>query len=525
VSTVILRNVSFGYTSPHHDVFEHLDLLIDTNWRAGLVGRNGRGKTTLLKLIARDLVPQSGEVTHALRTRYFPFRPPDPEVTVFDVVKTAVAPFTAWERRMEALLGAGDDASLAEYAEVLVRFEAHGGYSIDARITTALARLELSLLAERLFSTLSPGERTRALIASLFVGDGSYALIDEPTNHLDLAGRDLLASFLAEQRGFLLVSHDRAFLDRCIDHVVALRPRDVAVHRTNYTEFRSIEQARLDLEARRSAGLKREIRSLERASHARREGALARERDKAPHVDKGYVGHRAAKQMKRAIAIERRIERHIAERRTLLRDAEKQRTLGLTPATSRARPLIVANNFSASRSGRRIFDPVSFSVSAGDRIAILGPNGSGKSTLIEAIRGADTAGEGVLSIAGGVRIVTALQIPAWREGSLAEHLGEVGLDRVRFFHVMAALGVRGQTLEKPLETLSDGERKKIELARTLVTPADLLVWDEPLNYVDLESREQLEDLVLDAEPSLLFVEHDRYFIERVATDVLYVASA
>src|SRR5262245_19232936 len=214
MSTIICRNLSFSHPAPATDVFNHLDLLIDTQWRAGLVGRDGRGKTTLMKLIARELTPDSGELIHALTTQYFPFSPDNAAASAFTIVKNAVAPFDAWERELEGLLADGGDQAISDYADLVSRYERNGGYTIDARVAQALDRLDIDAIKQqRPFASLSGGEQTRALIASLFVTDGSYPLIDEPTNHLDLAGREIVADYLADQRGFLVVSHDRAFLD------------------------------------------------------------------------------------------------------------------------------------------------------------------------------------------------------------------------------------------------------------------------------------------------------------------------
>ena len=382
-------------------------------------------------------------------------------------------------------------------------------------------------MLERPFATLSPGEQTRALIASLFVADGtggeaamSYALIDEPTNHLDLDGRELLAEFLSEQSGFLLVSHDRAFLDRCIDHVVALGPGGPTVVRTSYSQWRELERQRIQSEARRNEGLKREIKSLARAAHARREGALARERDKGPHTDKGFIGRRAAKQMKRAVSIERRVERRVAERRSLLRNVDKPRRLKLDTAAGAVDRLVVANNLTVVRGGRPLFAPVSLKLGRGDRLAILGHNGCRKDRACSArCAGKQIDVRGVVKRARGLRIAIAAQNPQW-SGRIEDRLRDGAIDRERFFNVMGSLGVPGEVLAKPLDTLSAGEQKKLELARTLTMPADILVWDEPLNAVDVESREQLEALVADAAPTLVFVEHDRWFIEAVATAIV-----
>jgi len=252
VSTIICRRLSFGYVGSATDVFTDLDLIVDTRWRSALVGRNGRGKTTL-------------------------------------------AAFAALE---------------SDYRQL-------GGYEIDARVESELGDLGIhERLQARPFVDLSGGEQTRCLLAGLFALDSGFALIDEPTNHLDLGGRELLADYLSNKPGFLLVSHDRAFLDACADHVIALNPDTSETHRLSFSDWRSHYLQRLDEQALTNKALKKEFRRLETTAGERRRGSLKREADKGAHVDKGYIGARAARQMKRAIAAERRANETVQSRNT-----------------------------------------------------------------------------------------------------------------------------------------------------------------------------------------------------------------
>lgn len=236
MATIICRGLAFGYDGTESDVFKDLELVIDTGWRAALAGRNGRGKTTLLRLIHGDLVPDRGTIERSAATSYFPPPMDGPTLPARQAVKDAIAPYRRWEAEMESLLVDGGDMALARYGDLLAAYQEAGGYAIDARIETELAALDIAEeLWRRPFSSLSGGEQTRCLLAGLFAQPHGYALIDEPTNHLDGEGRRLLARYLRTKAGFLLVSHDRAFLDTCCDHVVALNPDTVEVQRTSFS--------------------------------------------------------------------------------------------------------------------------------------------------------------------------------------------------------------------------------------------------------------------------------------------------
>jgi lincosamide and streptogramin A transport system ATP-binding/permease protein len=528
VSTIICRGLSFGFDGSETDIFDRLDLTIDSHWRTALVGRNGRGKTTLLRLLAGELVPDSGEIETSVGCRLFTGQPDDGGLTGWQAAKSAAGPFLRWELTLERLLGEGDERSLEEYGELEIRFREAGGYQIDAGLDRELDALQINMaLRSRPFDRLSGGEQTRCLLAGLFTVEQAFPLIDEPTNHLDLDGRRKLSEYLAGKEGFLLVSHDRAFLDACVDHVVALNPDTVEVHRTAFSVWRASYLARLREQARANESLKKEIRRHETTAAARRAGAEARESDKAPHTDKGFIGARAARQMKKAINAERRAERAAESRRESLLDVEKAYPLKLPEmpeGVSASTPLVAATNLVVIR-GEPLFAPVSFKLVAGDRLAVLGPNGCGKTSLLELVAGSPIDYTGTLTRPGQVRFSTASQLPRWRTGDLAERLAGAGIELTRFRQIMAALGVRGAVLEQPLETLSQGQLKKIELARSLMEPAHLLIWDEPLNYIDVETREQIESLLVEDRrraPALISVEHDAEFIERTATSVLHL---
>ena len=522
MSTIICRGLSFGYDGPEPNVFTNLDLVIDTGWRSALVGRNGRGKTTLLRLVHGDLAPDRGSVERGVATRRFPCMPADPGLSAFDAARDAAGPFRRWEAEMGRLLDACDDAaSLERYSALQARYQEAGGYEIDADVSRELDALDIGTdLRQRPFRILSGGERTRCLLAGLFARDEGFVLVDEPTNHLDRAGRALLAAYLNAKPGFLMVSHDRAFLDACVDHVIALNRDTVETRRTTFSVWRREYRWRLTAQEIANADLRRDIARLEASARHRRAGAMKRESEKNAGVDSGFASARAARQMKRAIAIERRAEKAVEARRATLSDVEKSYavTFGST-GKRRSRPLVSATNLVVHR-GRALFEPASFQVASGDRLAIVGPNGSGKTSLAELVAGVSFSCEGAFMRPGFVTVSHAAQQPRWMRGLLRARLDDDCIDESRFRRVMAALGVTGRVLERPIETMSFGQQKKIELARSLVNPADLLIWDEPLNFIDIDAREVIEDAVLRDAPALVFIEHDASFVDRVATEAV-----
>ena len=517
MSTIVCRELSFGYDGSERNVFNRLDLVIDTGWRSALVGRNGRGKTTLLRLIHGELAPDRGTIERAVVTRCFPCLPSSPAVSGFDAAKDAAGPFRRWEAEMDRLLDAGDDDALKRYGALQVRFQDAGGYGIDADIARELAALDVGTTVwQRRFRDLSGGERTRCLLAGLFARDEGFVLIDEPTNHLDRAGRAHLAAYLNTRPGFLLVSHDRTFLDACIDHVIALNRDTVETLRTTFSVWREHFHQRLAAQEIRNAELRKDIARLETSARHRRAAAMKRESDKTAHVDKGFVGARAARQMKRAIVIERRAEKSIQARKATLADTEKSYALTLASGgVQRSRALVAATNLVVHRNGA-LFEPVSFRVAPGDRLAIIGPNGCGKTSLADLIAGASLGYEGSFSRPSSVTVAHACQQPRWTRGPLRKRLADDGLDETRFRRIMAALGVSACVLERPIESMSFGQQKKIELARSIAKPADLLIWDEPLNFIDVDAREVVEQAVLRDTPTLVFVEHDATFLDRVS---------
>ncbi len=526
---LICRGVSFSYDGAEHAVFNDLNLVIDTNRRTALVGANGRGKTTLLKLLAGALAPDDGAIERPLPCTLFTETVAGAATTTWEAAKQRAGPFLALEAQINALLDAGDEASLARYGELEASYRNLGGYDVDTRLERELTALGLTPRQwPSPLNTLSGGEQTRCQLAGLFAARG-YPLIDEPTNHLDLDGRQQLAAYLATKAGFLLVSHDRAFVDAATEQLIALNRDTVEHHRLSFTAWRETLRQRLAAQASQNAELRKEIRQLDTAARARRAGAAAREDDKRAGGrtrqpserggDTGFIGARAARQMKRALAAEQRAERAAQARRDTLVDVEKDYPLklppALTPPTSRS-PMVRCRDVTIVRGGP-LFEPVTFEIAPGERLALQGPNGCGKSSLLALLAGDPMDHRGAVTMQPRLKIQRVCQQPRWTQGLLRTKLATAEADEARFRQIMAALGVRGQVLDQPLEHLSQGQLRKVELARAFTQPAHLLLWDEPLNYLDVETRERVAQAMLQTSAGMLFVEHDERFVDAVAT--------
>lgn len=494
MSLIHVKNLSFTYEDSFDPVFENVTFQIDTDWKLGFIGRNGRGKTTFLKLLAGGL-EYSGSIVSSVDFEYFPYRVSAPDLLTYEIAEQIIPAKEQWELIRELSL-------LHTDAEILYRP----------------------------FSTLSYGEKTKVLLAALFLKDHAFLLIDEPTNHLDAAAREKVAEYLARKKGFILVSHDRDLLDRCTDHVLVLNRRTIEVRKGNFSAWYNDKSARDALEQKQNDRLKKDIQKLkESARQAARwsdkiESTKTGSRIAGLKPDRGHIGHQAARMMKRSKSLERRLEDAAHEKEKLLRDIESADELKLNPLHFHSRRLVSVRDLSIRYPGAKapLFDGFSMEICSGDRIALSGKNGCGKSSLIRLILGEDVPHTGSVYVAGGLRVSYISQDTSHLSGALGEFAFRYGLDSTLFLAVLRKLGLEREQFDKKIEDYSEGQKKKVLLAKSLCEPAHLFIWDEPLNYIDIFSRIQLEELILSAGPTMLFVEHDRTFREKTATKIIEI---
>jgi lincosamide and streptogramin A transport system ATP-binding/permease protein len=521
IAIIHFRSLSFQYEGSTQPLFSNLNLELDSAWRLGFIARNGRGKTTLLRLLSGAL-PYQGKIVSPLGFAYFPYAVKDETLPALEVAREAIAPFRALEATMAS--AQNDPARLNEYAEALESYTRADGFAIDAMIKAEAGKLDLAQqILERPFSSLSHGERTKLLLAALFLRHDSLLLIDEPTNHLDLEGRAALARYLRGKNGFILVSHDRSLLDSTIDHVLSInRDGSFSIEQGNYSSWQRNKDLQDAFELAQNEGLKKQISALNESAREKAGWSEKIERGKigSHTADRGYVGHKAAKMMKRSKAIERRIERAADEKSRLLQRVEEGGDLKLSPLAHPARRLILAQDLSIDYGSGPLFAPLSFELMQGESLCLKGRNGSGKSSLVKLILGEKIPHAGTLTLASGLALSIAQQDASGLSGPLPRFVQEQGIDQSLFFTILRKLGFERAQFETSLSGFSQGQKKKCLLAASLCKPAHLYIWDEPLNYVDLPSRLQIERLLLDFRPTLLFIEHDAVFAGQIATKTI-----
>ena len=481
MSLISVNHLTFAYEGSFDNIFEDASFRFDTDWKLGFIGRNGRGKTTCLRLL-QGMYEYRGQINAPIEFSYFPFEVQDPYRKTLDVLVEISPELLLWRIERELSL-----------------------LKIDAEVLS------------RPFETLSPGERTKALLAALFQRENNFLLIDEPTNHLDLRGRELLSAYLNTKKGFLLVSHDRNFLDGCIDHTLSINKATIEVQKGNFSSWQHNKALRDSFELSQNETLKKDIARLNEAAQRTAQWSDTVERGKKSAADSGYVGHKAAKMMQRAKATESRMERAVKEKEKLLKNIERADSLAVKPVPYFKETLLSAAELSLSYGERKVFENVGFTLSRGERLSLCGKNGCGKSSLLKLVLGESLPYTGTLRVGSGLIVSYVPQDTGFLSGDLKEFARNSRVDESLFKAILRKLDFSREQFEKDMRDFSAGQKKKVLIAKSLCEQAHLYVWDEPLNYVDVLSRIQIEELLLDCKPTMLFVEHDAAFVENVAT--------
>lgn len=371
------------------------------------------------------------------------------------------------------------------------------------------------------YSTLSGGEQTKLKLAAVFAQPDCFVLLDEPTNHLDVHGRRQVAAYLQGQRGgFIATSHDRLFLDQVVDHIMAIERQQIVVEQGNYSSYLSQKQRRDETAIKQNEQLHQSIARLQQARQQRQQWASNAEREKQhnSHADKGFIGAKAAKMMKKAVILDQRVSEQVEQKRGLLNEVETVVPLTINVQPTHHDPLLNLSHVGLAINGRQLFADLSLAIHPHQQVALCGDNGSGKSSLLMAIghRFAGTV-SGNIELAHGIQVSVVWQHYTGFRGNLRQFAAAKQVPYSTLLNMLRKLGMERATFATPIEKMSMGQQKKVELARSLVEPAQLYLWDEPLNYLDLVNQDQLIRLIKDVRPPLLFVEHDRHFITEVAT--------
>lgn len=490
MSEIKIINLTFGYEGHYDNVFENVNFQIDTNWKLGFIGRNGRGKTTFLNLLLGKY-HYTGVISSNVTFEYFPYHVKDISQYTIDVMHEICPESEDWE-------------FLKEISKLAVDSEA----------------------LYRPFETLSNGERTKVLLAALFTGSERFLLIDEPTNHLDIEARKQVGEYLQRKKGFILVSHDRELLDKCIDHILSINRNNIEVQQGNFSTWWNNKQMQDKFELAENEKLRKDIIRLSDA--ARRSANWSDKVEKTKNgtrnsglkLDKGFVGHKAAKMMKRAKSLENRMHSAIEMKSGLLKNIEQTSSLKISPLSYSKRTLITASSLALYYGDVRICNEINFQLHPGERIAVTGRNGCGKSTLLKLIYGENIQHSGTLDIDSKLKISYVSQDTSDLKGSLTAYAEQYMIDESLLKAILRKMGFERIQFEKDIENFSEGQKKIVLIARSLCEQAHLYIWDEPLNYIDVITRMQIEELILEYKPTMLFVEHDSIFEQKIATNTI-----
>ncbi|MDU2869149.1 ATP-binding cassette domain-containing protein [Veillonella sp.] len=461
MSTIKIENLNFSYYGYVNPVFENVSFSFDTNWKIGLIGRNGIGKSTLFKLLLNQETYQ-GKISKDVDFIKFPPNLSDTSKLGIELYKELISDEEEWRLFRELNL-----------------------LNVDEN------------LVYRGFETLSKGEQTKILLAILFTREDGFLLIDEPTNHLDMDGRKIVSEY-----------------------------NSIDVQSGNFTSWHENKLMKDQFEISENEKLRKEIKRLKEAARQSKNWSYKIENTKngvkvsGVKPDKGHIGHQSAKMMKKSKNLENRQNKAIEKKQNLLKDIETKESLLLHPLHHHKNSLILVRNLSLYYGERQILSDVNFDIKQGDIVAIYGGNGSGKSTLIKILLGLNHEYVGDVKLASNLKISYIPQDTSNLTGHLNEYIHKQGVDETLCKTILRKLDFARELFEMDMKNYSDGQKKKVLIAVSLSKPAHIFVWDEPLNYIDVISRIQIEEIIKEAKPTLIFVEHDKRFVEDIANKTI-----
>ena len=489
-----ISNLSFRYDDSSENIFNNLNLNLDSTWKLGLVGRNGRGKTTFLNLL-RGKLHGLGDIQTRLNFSYYPIKIADPaNITLYELQKQAN--FEEWE--------------------------------LDRELN--LMNVNPDLLWQP-FNTLSGGEQTKVLLALSFTNKDSFALIDEPTNHLDEDSRQEISNYLGKhEKGYIVVSHDRDFLNQVTDHILAIENTEIHLYQGNFATYEDTKQKRDEFNRERNQKLKGEINELHQQKEqfyhwAQKVEARKNIGRKYQHVlnrrtrlNKGAIGHAAAKMMKKSINARDRMDHKIQAKQGLMTNIEDIPELSMNFKANYHSTLLEIQHLDLQIDGKSLFKGLNLVVKNHGVVSLEGRNGSGKSTFLKMLldKAPTVKYQGKYELADGLSISYLPQDFTEYKGTLHNFAYEHKISYEELLNNLKKMGFPRASFVTPIEEMSMGQQKRVALAKSLVEPADLYLWDEPANYLDVFNQDQLIELLKKIKPAMLLIEHDEYFIEQVA---------
>lgn len=497
-------------------LFDNINIQVDEKDRIALVGRNGAGKSTLLKILVGEEAPTSGEIntkrdlslSYLAQDSRFESENTifDEMLHVFDDVRSMESRLRKMEMQMAELTGDAFDKLMSDYDRLSEEFRVKGGFTYEAEIKAILNGFKFDeSMWQMKISELSGGQNTRLALAKMLLEKPELLVLDEPTNHLDIETIAWLENYLVNYPGALIiVSHDRYFLDKVATVTLDLTKHSLDRYVGNYSKFMDLKAGKLALEAKNYEKQAKEIAKLEdfvqrnlvRASTTKRAQARRKQLEKMERLDKPSAGQKSANMTFHADKVSGNV-------------------------------VLTVTDAAIGYDDQILSEPINIDVKKFDAIAIVGPNGIGKSTLIKSIMGQIPFIKGTSTYGANVEVgyYDQTQSHLTRTNTVLDELWNdfSTTPEVEIRNRLGAFLFSGDDVKKSVSMLSGGERARLLLAKLSMQNNNFLILDEPTNHLDIDSKEVLEDALIDFDGTLLFVSHDRYFINRVATKVLEIS--
>jgi ATPase subunit of ABC transporter with duplicated ATPase domains len=496
-------------------IFENVTFDVKSKDRIGLLGRNGTGKTTLMKIMAGLEDYQAGQVSKrkGLTIGYLEQIPNyEDDNTVLDVLNEAFRGLNELKLQMEELEKSfdslkGDElkAAINKYSSIHDIYELSGGYSIKEKLNRILFGLEISEdMQKRRFNQLSGGEKTRVILGKILLEEPELLLLDEPSNHLDIKSIEWLEEYLSSYDGtMVIVSHDRYFLDRIVNRIIELDSDGVDIYIGNYSKYVAEKELRFILAMKEYENQQRKIKKMEEQIQRYRIWGEMRDSDKM---------YKRAKELEKRLEKIDRIKKPVVDK--------KSADFRLKGIERTGNEVIKVSNIKKSFGSKELFKDASFTLFYKDSMCILGENGTGKSTILKIILNEISPDEGEVKIGFKVKIGYLPQEVSFdkEDISIVDYFSyHYGISFGEARRELAKILFTGDDVYRHINTLSGGEKSRLKIGMLIYEKVNTLILDEPTNHLDIESREVLEESLINYEGSLLFVSHDRYFTDKIAT--------
>jgi len=499
-------------------IFENITLDIKKGEKIGIVGKNGVGKTTLMKILVNEEYADDGEIyiRSGSRVGYLEQIPDyDDSIIGMDILYLAFTDLykikdemKELEKKLKDTLDENHDRILKAYGKMEEKYELRGGYRIDEKLSKVIGGLGIEELVKRKFNTLSGGEKTKIILGKVLLEEPDLLLLDEPTNHLDMSSVEWLQGYLADYKGaVILISHDRYFLDSIAEKIIEITPDEAQIYYGNYSYY-VVEKERRFLEAyKHYKNQQRKINNMEEQIKRYRIWGKSRDSDKM---------------YKRAKELEKRLEKIDKLKKPRLNSRKIRLN---SEGINRSGYKVVTLKDVTKKYDKTLFKRINLDIYYSDSIGLIGDNGTGKTTILRIIEGSENCDEGEIKIGSRVKIGYLRQ---------EEEFVNPSMDLVEYYHreldiklsearnQLAKVLFTGDDVFKTLDVLSGGEKTRLKLGILLYRKVNLLILDEPTNHLDIDSREILEETLTDFEGTILFVSHDRYFINKLANRIVEI---